>query len=46
MTNRDAAQVQDSYMTYEVYTDDITMRLVTEACKLLGRPNVWMQTFI
>ena len=34
---RDAAEVQDSYMTYEVYKDEITMRLVAEACKLLGR---------
>lgn len=26
-------------MTYEVYKDDITMKLVSEACKLLGRPT-------
>ncbi|XP_051535348.1 guanylate cyclase soluble subunit beta-2-like [Myxocyprinus asiaticus] len=32
---RDAAGVQDTFMTYEVYKDDITMRLVTEACKML-----------
>ncbi|XP_043114731.1 guanylate cyclase soluble subunit beta-2-like isoform X2 [Puntigrus tetrazona] len=33
---RDAARVQDTFMTYEVYTDNITMQLVTEACKMLG----------
>jgi len=33
---RDEARVQDTFMTYEVYTDDITMQLVTEACKMLG----------
>lgn len=33
------AGVQDTFMTYEVYKDDITMKLVSEACKLLGRPN-------
>ncbi|XP_039510812.1 guanylate cyclase soluble subunit beta-2-like [Pimephales promelas] len=32
---RDEARVQDTFMTYEVYTDDITMQLVTEACKML-----------
>ncbi|XP_060762619.1 guanylate cyclase soluble subunit beta-2-like, partial [Neoarius graeffei] len=32
---RDEAGVQDTFMTYEVYKDDITMRLVAEACKLL-----------
>ncbi|KAK2881537.1 hypothetical protein Q8A67_018805 [Cirrhinus molitorella] len=32
---RDAARVQDTFMTYEVYTDNITMQLVTEACKML-----------
>ncbi|KAL2096341.1 hypothetical protein ACEWY4_008489 [Coilia grayii] len=32
---RNEANVQDTFMTYEVYTDDITMRLVSEACKLL-----------
>lgn len=34
---RDAARVQDTFMTYEVYTDNITMQLVTEACKMLGK---------
>ncbi|XP_072524856.1 guanylate cyclase soluble subunit beta-2-like isoform X2 [Salminus brasiliensis] len=33
---RDAAGVQDTFMTYEVYKDEITVRLVAEACKLLG----------
>ncbi|XP_007258446.3 guanylate cyclase soluble subunit beta-2-like [Astyanax mexicanus] len=32
---RDAACVQDTFMTYEVYKDEITVRLVTEACRLL-----------
>ncbi|KAM9439599.1 guanylate cyclase soluble subunit beta-2-like [Clarias gariepinus] len=32
---RNEAGVQDTFMTYEVYKDDITMRLVAEACKLL-----------
>ncbi|XP_026797175.3 guanylate cyclase soluble subunit beta-2 [Pangasianodon hypophthalmus] len=32
---RDKAGVQDTFMTYEVYKDDITLRLVAEACKLL-----------
>lgn len=36
---RDKAGVQDTFMTYEVYKDDITMRLVAEACKLLGKNN-------
>lgn len=36
---RDEAGVQDTFMTYEVYKDDITMRLVSEACKLLGNIN-------
>lgn len=34
---RDAARVQDTFMTYEVYTDNITIQLVTEACKMLGK---------
>ncbi|XP_041920131.1 guanylate cyclase soluble subunit beta-2-like [Alosa sapidissima] len=32
---RNEAGVQDTFMTYEVYKDDITMKLVSEACKLL-----------
>ncbi|XP_056329093.1 guanylate cyclase soluble subunit beta-2-like [Danio aesculapii] len=32
---RDAAKVQDTFMTYEVYSDNITMQLVTETCKML-----------
>ncbi|XP_053529784.1 guanylate cyclase soluble subunit beta-2-like [Ictalurus punctatus] len=34
-STEDKAGVQDTFMTYEVYEDDITMRLVAEACKLL-----------
>ncbi|KAJ8397940.1 hypothetical protein AAFF_G00432870 [Aldrovandia affinis] len=29
------AEVQDTFMTYEIYDDVITMRLVQEACKML-----------
>ncbi|XP_059369658.1 guanylate cyclase soluble subunit beta-2-like [Carassius carassius] len=32
---RDSARVQDTFMTYEVYADNITMQLVTEACRML-----------
>ncbi|KAM6972872.1 guanylate cyclase soluble subunit beta-2-like [Aplochiton taeniatus] len=43
---RDEAGVQDSFLTYEVYKDDITMRLVAEACKLLGvKPEVVLRQF-
>ncbi|XP_030633881.1 guanylate cyclase soluble subunit beta-2-like [Chanos chanos] len=43
---RDEAGVQDTFMTYEVYKDDITMRLVTEACKLLDvEPDVVLRQF-
>lgn len=34
---RDEAGVQDTFLTYEVYKDDITMQLVAAASKLLGR---------
>lgn len=34
---RDEAGVQDTFLTYEVYKDEITMQLVAEACKLLGK---------
>lgn len=34
---RDEAGVQDTFLTYESYKDEITMQLVTEACKLLGK---------
>lgn len=30
------AGVQETFMTYEIYDDDITLRLVQEACKMLG----------
>uniref|UniRef100_A0A3Q0QVM3 guanylate cyclase n=1 Tax=Amphilophus citrinellus TaxID=61819 RepID=A0A3Q0QVM3_AMPCI len=32
---RDQAGVQDTFLTHEVYKDEITMHLVAEACKLL-----------
>ena len=33
---RDEAGVQDTFLTYEVYKDEISMQLVSKACKLLG----------
>ncbi|KAM9319870.1 guanylate cyclase soluble subunit beta-2-like [Gastrophryne carolinensis] len=30
------AEVQDTFMTYEVYDDGITLRMVKEACKMLN----------
>lgn len=42
---RDAARVQDTFMTYEVYTDNITMQLVTEACKMLGKALSLLKTW-
>lgn len=33
------ADVQDTFMTYEIYDDIITIRLVQEACKMLGESN-------
>ncbi|KFM12553.1 Guanylate cyclase soluble subunit beta-2, partial [Aptenodytes forsteri] len=32
------AGVQDSFLTFEVYKDEITMQLVDRACKILGVP--------
>ncbi|XP_030312157.1 guanylate cyclase soluble subunit beta-2 [Calypte anna] len=32
------AGVQDSFLTFEVYKDDITMQLIDKACKILGVP--------
>lgn len=34
--HRDEAGVQDTFLTHEVYEDEITLHLVAEACKLLG----------
>ncbi len=31
------AGVQETFMTYEIYDDAITLRLVQEACKMLGK---------
>ncbi|XP_051253218.1 guanylate cyclase soluble subunit beta-2-like [Dicentrarchus labrax] len=43
---RDEAGVQDTFLTYEVYKDEITMQLVAEACKLLGvKPEVVLRQF-
>uniref|UniRef100_A0A4W6EBG7 guanylate cyclase n=1 Tax=Lates calcarifer TaxID=8187 RepID=A0A4W6EBG7_LATCA len=43
---RDEAGVQDTFLTYEVYKDEITMQLVTEACKLLEvQPEVVLRQF-
>ncbi|KAI3354274.1 hypothetical protein L3Q82_018811, partial [Scortum barcoo] len=43
---RDGAGVQDTFLTYEVYKDEITMQLVADACKLLGeKPEVVLRQF-
>ncbi|KAJ8368392.1 hypothetical protein SKAU_G00084200 [Synaphobranchus kaupii] len=43
---RREARVQDTFMTFEIYGDDITMRLVAEACKLLDvEPAVVLRQF-
>ncbi|KAK1168463.1 guanylate cyclase soluble subunit beta-2-like [Acipenser oxyrinchus oxyrinchus] len=43
---RNQAGVQDTFMTFEVYKDDITMRLVEEACKILElSPDVVLKQF-
>uniref|UniRef100_A0A3Q0QTW6 guanylate cyclase n=1 Tax=Amphilophus citrinellus TaxID=61819 RepID=A0A3Q0QTW6_AMPCI len=43
---RDQAGVQDTFLTHEVYKDEITMHLVAEACKLLGvKPDVVLRQF-
>lgn len=34
--HRDETGVQDTFLTHEVYKDEITLHLVAEACKLLG----------
>ncbi|XP_019388603.1 PREDICTED: guanylate cyclase soluble subunit beta-2-like [Crocodylus porosus] len=33
------AGVQDSFLTFEVYQDEITMLLIDKACKMLGVPS-------
>uniref|UniRef100_A0A3P9CHD3 guanylate cyclase n=2 Tax=Haplochromini TaxID=319058 RepID=A0A3P9CHD3_9CICH len=43
---RDEAGVQDTFLTHEVYEDEITLHLVAEACKLLGvKPEVVLRQF-
>ncbi|XP_036933391.1 guanylate cyclase soluble subunit beta-2-like isoform X2 [Acanthopagrus latus] len=43
---RDEAGVQDTFLTYEVYKDEISMQLVSKACKLLGvKPEVVLRQF-
>ncbi|XP_078266183.1 guanylate cyclase soluble subunit beta-2-like [Rhinoraja longicauda] len=43
---RIAAGVPDTFMTYKVYSDDNTMRLVEEACKLLDlKPEMLLKQF-
>ncbi|XP_030875291.1 guanylate cyclase soluble subunit beta-1-like [Leptonychotes weddellii] len=32
-----SAEVQDAFMTYTVYDDIITIKLIQEACKVLGK---------
>uniref|UniRef100_A0A8C8CQS1 guanylate cyclase n=1 Tax=Oncorhynchus tshawytscha TaxID=74940 RepID=A0A8C8CQS1_ONCTS len=36
---RTLAEVQDTFMTYEIYDDVITLRLVQEACTMLDMPS-------
>lgn len=43
--NRDEAGVQDTFLTHEVYKDEITMQLIAEACKLLGKWIMCVVTF-
>jgi hypothetical protein len=40
---RASAEVQDVFMTYTVYDDTITVKLIQEACKALGKTKrlVW-----
>ncbi|CAI5693704.1 unnamed protein product [Oreochromis niloticus] len=43
---RDETGVQDTFLTHEVYKDEITLHLVAEACKLLGvKPEVVLRQF-
>uniref|UniRef100_A0A672I5Y9 guanylate cyclase n=1 Tax=Salarias fasciatus TaxID=181472 RepID=A0A672I5Y9_SALFA len=43
---RKEAGVQDTFMTHEVYEDEITLQLVSAACKLLGvAPEVVLMQF-
>ena len=41
---RASAEVQDVFMTYTVYDDVITIKLIQEACKVLGKSKrlVWV----
>lgn len=34
---RASAEVQDAFMTYTAYDDIITIKLIQEACKVLGK---------
>lgn len=36
-SSRASAEVQDAFMTYTVYDDSITIKLIQEACKVLGK---------
>lgn len=36
-SSRSSAEVQDAFMTYTVYDDVITIKLIQEACKVLGK---------
>lgn len=40
---RTKAEVQESFMTYEIYDDTLTLRLVQEACKMLGESHLGSQ---
>lgn len=40
------AGVQETFMTYEIYDDLITLRLVEEACKMLGEHHFVLRILV
>lgn len=43
---RASTEVQDAFMTYTVYDDVITMKLIQEACKVLGEDEGGLLGFL
>lgn len=43
---RASAEVQDVFMTYTVYDDVITIKLIQEACKVLGKSKRLVGVFL
>lgn len=37
LSSRTSAEVQDAFVTYTVYDDIITIKLIQEACNILGK---------